>query len=37
MEAIGAHPDAFDEVRFVLFSQSDWTIYHDALEHMTQQ
>ena len=37
MEAIHAHPDAFDEVRFVLFSQRDWTIYHDALQRIAQQ
>ncbi len=36
-EAIDAHPDAFDEVRFVLFSRRDWTIYHDALQRMTQE
>lgn len=36
-ETIDAHPDAFDEVRFVLFSQRDWTTYHDALQRIAQQ
>ena len=36
-DAINAHPDAFDEVRFVLFSQRDWSTYHDALERVAQQ
>ena len=35
--AIRAHPDAFDEVRFVLFSQRDFTIYQGALQRMMQQ
>lgn len=30
-------PDDFDEVRFALFSQRDFTIYHDVLKHMMQQ
>jgi O-acetyl-ADP-ribose deacetylase (regulator of RNase III) len=34
-EAIRAHPDAFDEVRFVLFSQRDYTIYRRVLERIT--
>jgi O-acetyl-ADP-ribose deacetylase (regulator of RNase III) len=30
-ETIKKHPDAFDEVRFVLFSQSDFRTYGEAL------
>src|SRR5690625_3512078 len=32
---IEAHPDAFDEVRFVLFSESDLETYRDALAKIT--
>jgi O-acetyl-ADP-ribose deacetylase (regulator of RNase III) len=34
-EEIQARPDAFDEVHFVLFSQSDLTVYRDALQRIT--
>jgi O-acetyl-ADP-ribose deacetylase (regulator of RNase III) len=34
---IRAHPDRFDEVRFVLFSQRDLGIYEDALQRILQE
>ena len=33
---IEAHPDAFDEVRFVLFSQRDFAIYSAALQRIRE-
>jgi O-acetyl-ADP-ribose deacetylase len=35
-ETIHALPNAFDEVRFVLFSQRDFAIYSEALQHLAQ-
>ncbi len=35
-DTIHALPNAFDEVRFVLFSQRDFAIYHDALQQLVQ-
>lgn len=35
IDVLDAHPDAFDEVRFVLFSASDFAAYDDALSTLT--
>ena len=35
-EEIRAHPERFDEVRFVLFSQRDHAIYREALPQLMQ-
>jgi len=36
-DAVRRHPDAFDEIRFVLFSASDYETYRRALETLTDQ
>lgn len=35
-DVIRDHPDAFDEVRFVLFSEGDYTVYADAFARITR-
>ena len=36
IEELRAHPERFDEVRLVLFSQRDFAIYRDALQQIMQ-
>lgn len=36
IDVLETHPDAFDEVRFVLFAASDFATYDDALTTLTQ-
>jgi len=35
-DVIRAHPDAFDELRFVVFSEGDYAVYADALAKITR-
>ncbi|HEX6066620.1 MAG TPA: macro domain-containing protein, partial [Longimicrobiales bacterium] len=36
IEELRAHPERFDEVRLVLFSQRDLAVYRDALQQIMQ-